>query len=41
MGGKGQSHKKVDQKRSRILNLYYTNKVRKNPNIFVIKAYFP
>ena len=28
MGGQGQSHKKVDSKRSRILNLYYTNKVR-------------
>lgn len=28
MGGKGQSHKKVDSQRSRILNLYYTNKVR-------------
>ena len=28
MGGAGQSHKKVDSKRSRILNLYYTNKVR-------------
>ena len=27
MAGKGQSHKKVDSSRSRILNLYYTNKV--------------
>lgn len=25
--GKGQSHKKVDSSRSRILHLYYTNKV--------------
>ena len=28
MGGSGQSHKKVDQGRSRLLHLYYTNKVR-------------
>lgn len=27
MGGSDQSHKKVDKSRSRILNLYYTNKV--------------
>ena len=27
MSGSGQSHKKVDQSRSRILHLYYTNKV--------------
>ena len=27
MAGRGQSHKKVDSSRSRILNLYYTNKV--------------
>lgn len=27
MGGKGDSHKKVDKSRSYILNLYYTNKV--------------
>ena len=27
MGGKGESHKKVDRSRSYILNLYYTNKV--------------
>ncbi|KAI9884835.1 MAG: hypothetical protein M1823_003361 [Watsoniomyces obsoletus] len=28
MGSAGQSHKKVDQSRSRILNLYYSNNVR-------------
>lgn len=28
MAGSGQSHKKVDQSRSRILHLYYNNKVR-------------
>lgn len=27
MGGSGQSHKKVDESRSRILHLYYTNRV--------------
>jgi len=27
MGGSGQSHKKIDEKRSRIMHLYYTNKV--------------
>ena len=27
MGGSGQSHKKVDQSRSRLLHLYYNNKV--------------
>ena len=35
MGGKGQSHKKVDSQRSRILNLYYTNKVCKTRLEFV------
>ena len=35
MAGKGQSHKKVDSSRSRILNLYYTNKVRQS---FVVIA---
>jgi hypothetical protein len=29
MAGSGQSHKKVDQSRSRILHLYYHNKVRR------------
>jgi CDP-diacylglycerol--inositol 3-phosphatidyltransferase len=29
MGGSDQSHKKVDKSRSWILNLYYTNKVRR------------
>lgn len=28
MGGSGQSHKKVDESRSKLLHLYYTNKVR-------------
>ncbi len=28
MGGSDQSHKKVDASRSKLLNLYYTNKVR-------------
>ncbi len=28
MAGQGQSHKKVDESRSKILHLYYTNKVR-------------
>lgn len=27
MGGSGHSHKKVDEKRSKLLHLYYTNKV--------------
>ena len=31
MGGTGQSHKKVDQSRSKLLHLYYTNKVFKPP----------
>ena len=34
MGGAGQSHKKVDSKRSRILNLYYTNKVKTLAAVF-------
>ena len=29
MGGSGQSHKKVDESRSRLLHLYYTNKVHR------------
>lgn len=32
MAGSGQSHKKVDQSRSRILHLYYNNKVFPPPN---------
>lgn len=31
MGDRDQSHKKVDASRSKILNLYYTNKVRLAP----------
>lgn len=31
MGGSNQSHKSVDKSRSWLLNLYYTNKVRRNP----------
>ena len=31
MGGSNQSHKKVDSSRSRILHLYYNNKVRSPP----------
>jgi CDP-diacylglycerol--inositol 3-phosphatidyltransferase len=30
MAGKGQSHKKVDSSRSRIMHIYYTNKVSSN-----------
>ena len=33
MGGSDQSHKKVDASRSKILNLYYTNKVRLPPSL--------
>lgn len=33
MAGSGQSHKKVDQSRSRILHLYYTNKVFRPQNV--------
>ena len=31
MGGSGQSHKKIDQSRSRLLYLYYNNKVGAHP----------
>lgn len=27
MGGKGESHKNVDEKRSKIMHLYYSNRV--------------
>ena len=30
MAGKGMSHKKVDENRSKLLHLYYTNKVRRH-----------
>lgn len=33
MGGSGQSHKKVDQSRSKLLHLYYTNKVCSLPSL--------
>jgi CDP-diacylglycerol--inositol 3-phosphatidyltransferase len=35
MGGQGESHKNVSASRSRIMNLYYTNKVHsfQNPDI--------
>ena len=33
MGGQGESHKNVSASRSRIMNLYYTNKVRTSPNL--------
>lgn len=31
MGGSGQSHKSVDPSRSKVMNIYYTNKVRISP----------
>lgn len=39
MGGSGQSHKKVDQGRSRLLHLYYTNKVCATPTAKWTEAY--
>lgn len=38
MGGSGQSHKKVSESRSKLLHLYYTNKVNCNPHLALTKA---
>lgn len=38
MAGSGQSHKKIDQSRSRLLYLYYNNKVKEN---LILKAFIP